>query len=143
MERVSGKRLQIIMLMMLLLPLTILAVSFFFNIKTTSSQNLKEQLYRFNENTALDSINIPVLDVNRTLKNMAEILSDPERIENFISPDTDEFNKKIAAIMNSYSYLDDVIVVSDKSAAYKTYPENIRFDEGFNPKLRPWYHLTQ
>lgn len=143
MEKASGKKLQLILLIMLLIPLSIMSLTFYIYIKVSSAENLNETLYRFNANTAIDSISIPISDINKTLVNMSKILASPEQIQKYISPDSKSVNDKIAAIMNSYSYLKNIIVVNDMDGSYKTYPEHIRYEKDFDPKLRPWYRLNQ
>ncbi|MFP5594370.1 diguanylate cyclase [Kluyvera sp. 142486] len=142
MKSISGKNLQYILFSMVILPLAVMTLSFLMYINYQTESTVDEMLYRFNVNTSFDSIDIPIAEINQTLINMAGILSAEDRIDKYISSERSPFNNKIAAIMNSYSYLNSVMIVKVQSGEYKTYPEHLTFKKDFNPLTRPWFILS-
>lgn len=142
MKSISGKNLHYILFSMVILPLAVMTLSFLMYINYQTESAVDEMLFRFTENTSFDSINIPIAEINQTLINMAGILSAEDRIDKYISSEPSPFNNKIAAIMNSYSYLNSVMIVKVQSGEYKTYPEHLTFKKDFNPLTRPWFILS-
>lgn len=142
MKSISGKNLHYILFSMVILPLAVMTLSFLMYINYQTESAVDEMLFRFTENTSFDSINIPIAEINQTLINMAGILSAEDRVDKYISSEPSPFNNKIAAIMNSYSYLNSVMIVKAQSGEYKTYPEHLTFKKDFNPLTRPWFILS-
>lgn len=138
----SGKKLKCILAGIAIIPMAIMSFTFFSFIGYSSDKELNEALYRFNENTSFDGIKMPIDEINQMLINITKILSSEEQLDNFTSPDSTLFYNKIATIMNSYSYLNNIMVVNNKDGSYNTYPEHMVFKSEFNPQQQPWYILN-
>lgn len=142
MKNTLEKKLQLILLFWLIIPLAIMTFSFFFSIKISTERLFADTLFRFNENISIDSVNIPVSDINQSLVSISIILSEDKNIDDFLSLESSVTFQKIASIVNTHLYLDNIIVVKDINGHYKTYPEHISSNDDFKPKQRPWYVLN-
>lgn len=134
-NRLSVNTMLLLLIIAMFIPFLIISIWACDYIRKETAQNFESNLTRFTHNTAMESVNRQLEEIELAFTILASRV-DKHALDAYIRPEQSVLNSIVVSMVNTLTFF-NAAVLSDTDNNYSLYPEMPL--ENFVPSERPWY----